>query len=114
LATSTTAEAAASMATAASATASLSSVDEYLSVVESPGLDSGGRNKASDDSGYCVVVQRDNPSLTPLLGHIRRRMLDKPAKRTSEDNVQLSLCATMRMMIESIKEKRTYLLGLAS
>jgi hypothetical protein len=36
------------------------------------------------------------------------------AKRTSEDNVQSSLFTTMRIMIESIVEKRTYLLGLAS
>jgi hypothetical protein len=114
LATSTAAVAAASMAIAASATATQPSFDEYLSVVESSGLDSGGHNNASDDSGYCVVVQSGNPSLTPLSGHVRCRMLDKLAKRTSEDNVQSSLSATLRVMIESIVEKCAYLLGLAS
>jgi hypothetical protein len=85
--TSFAAVAAASTATAASATATMPSVDEYLSVVESPGLDSSGHKDASDDSDYCVIVQSGNPSLTPLLGHVRRRMLDKLAKSTSEDNV---------------------------
>jgi hypothetical protein len=83
LATFTATVAAASMATAASATATL----QY------PGLDSGGLKDASDDSNYCVIVQSGNPSLTPLLGHVRCRMLDKLAKRTSEDNVQLSSSA---------------------
>ncbi len=59
-------------------------------------------------------MQRDNPSLTPLLGHVRRRMLDKLAKRTLEDNVQLSLFAKICMMIESIVEKCAYLLEQAS
>jgi hypothetical protein len=102
LATSTTAVAAASMAMAASAAATL----QY------PGLDSGGLEDAIDDSNYCVIVQSGDPSLTPLLGHVRRRMLGKLAKRTSEDNVQLSSSATMRLMIESIMEKCAYLLGL--
>ncbi len=104
LATSTTTVAAASMATAASATATL----QY------PGLDSGGLKDTSDDSNYCVIVQSGNPSLMPLLGHVRRRMLNKLAKRTSEDNVQSSSFATMRVMIESIMEKRACQLGLAS
>ncbi len=104
LATSTTTVAAASMATAASAAATL----QY------PGLDSGGLEDASDDSDYCVIVQSGNPSLMPLLGHVHHRMLNKLAKRTSEDNVQLSLSATMRVMIESVMEKRACLLGLAS
>jgi hypothetical protein len=113
-ATSTANLATAFMATAASASTTLSTVDEYLSAVESPGLDSGGRNDTSDDSGYCVVVQRDNPLLTPLLGHARCRMLDKFTKRSLKDNVQSSLSATMRVMIESVMEKCEYLLGLAS
>jgi hypothetical protein len=99
LATSTAAVAAASTDTAASAAAT---------------LDSGGLKDASDDSNYCVIVQSGNPSLMPLLGHVRCRMLDKLTKRTSEYNVQLSSSATMRMMIESIVEKCAYLLGLAS
>ena len=102
------------MAIAASATATQPSFDEYLSVVESPGLDSSGHEDASDDSDYCVIVQSGNPSLMPLLGHVRRRMLNKLAKRTWEDNVQLSSSATMHMMIESVVEKCEYLLGLAS
>jgi hypothetical protein len=69
---------------------------------------------ASDDSGYCVVVQRGNPPLTPLLNHVRLLMLDKLAERSLEDNVQFSLSATMRVMIKSAVEKHVYLLGLAS
>ncbi len=104
LATSNAAVAAASTDTAASAATTL----------QNPGLDSGGLKDASDDSNYCVIVQSGNPSLTPLLGHVHHRMLDKLAKRTSEDNVQSSLSTTMRMMIESIVKKHAYLLGLAS
>jgi hypothetical protein len=91
LATSTTAVPTASMAMAASAAATLSSVEEYLSMEESPGLDSGCCKDASDDSGYCVVVQRCNPSLTRLWSRGCYWMLDKLAKRSFEDNVQLSL-----------------------
>ncbi len=79
LATSTATVAAASMATAASAAATL----------QSPGLDSVGLKDASDDSNYCVIVQSGNPLLTPLSDHVHHRMLNKLAKRTSEDNVQL-------------------------
>jgi hypothetical protein len=105
LATFTAAVAAASTDTAASATTTL----------QCTGLDSGGLKDTSDDSNYyCVIVQSGNPSLTPLLGHVHCRMLDKPAKRTSEDNVQSSSSATMRVMIESVAEKHAYLLGLAS
>jgi hypothetical protein len=104
LATSMATVAAASMATAASATATL----QY------PGLDSDGLKDASDDSNYCVIVQSGNPSLTPLLGHVCHRMLNKLAKRTSEDNVQSSLSTTICVIIESIVEKCAYLLGLAS
>jgi hypothetical protein len=67
------AAAAASTDTAASAAATL----QY------PGLDSGGLKDASDDSNYCGIVQSGNPSLMPLLGHVRCRMLKKLAKRTS-------------------------------
>jgi hypothetical protein len=102
--TSTTAVAAASTATATSAAATLLS----------SGLDFGGHEDASDDSDYCVIVQSGNPSLTPLLCRVHRRMLNKLVKRTMEDNVQLSSSATMRMMIESVVEKHAYLLGLAS
>ncbi len=80
LANSTAAVAAASMDTAVSA----------ATTMQYPGLDSGGLKDASDDSNYCVIVQSGNPSLMPLLGHAHCRMLDKLAKRTSEDNVQLS------------------------
>jgi hypothetical protein len=41
-------------------------------------------------------------------------MLDKLAKRTSEDNFQSSWSARMHVMIESVVEKFAYLLGLAS
>ncbi len=85
LATSSVAVAAASTAAAASAAPTMPSVDGYLSVVESPGLDSGGHKDASDDSDYCVIVQSGNSSLTPLLGHVRRRMLAKLAKRILEE-----------------------------
>jgi hypothetical protein len=78
MATSTAAVAAASMATAVSAAATLPLVDEYLFLVESPRLDSGGHKDASDDSGYCIIVQSGNPSLTPLSGHVHRRMLGLP------------------------------------
>ena len=77
-------------------------------------MDSDGLKDASDDSNYCVIVQSGNPSLTPLLGHVCHRMLNKLAKRTSEDNVQLTLSTTMCVMIESVVEKRACLLGLAS
>ncbi len=63
LVASSAAVAAASTATAASAAATVPSVDEYLSVVESPGLDSGGHNNGSDDSDYCDIVQSGNSSL---------------------------------------------------
>jgi hypothetical protein len=114
LVTSSAAVAAASKATAAPAAASMPSVDQYLFVVESPEFDSGGHKDASDDSDYCVFVQSGNPLLTPLLGHVRHMMLDKLAKRTLEDNAQLSSSATMRVMIESVVEKHAYHLGLAS
>jgi hypothetical protein len=94
-ATSTATVAAASTSTAASAAATLSSVDEYLSVAEFPGLDSGGRNNTSDNNGSCVVVQRGNPSLMPLLGHVCCWMLNKLTKRSLEEIFQLSLSAMM-------------------
>jgi hypothetical protein len=39
-------------------------------------------------------------------------MLDKLAKRSSEDNIQSSLFAMMHVMIKSVMEKFAYLLGL--
>jgi hypothetical protein len=106
--------AAASMATAVPAAPTLPSLDEYLSMVKSLGLDFGGHKDASDDSDYCIIVQSGNPSLTPLLGNVRRRMLNKLAKRTPKGNVQSSLSAIMHVMIKSVVEKRAYLLGPAS
>jgi hypothetical protein len=104
LANSTTTVAAASTATAASATATL----------QSPGLNSGDHEDTSDDNNYCVIMQSGNPSFMPLSGHVCHRILNKLAKRTSEDNVQSSSSATLRVMIKSVAEKHAYLLGLAS
>ena len=59
-------------------------------------------------------MQSVHPTLTPLLGHACCLLLNNLVKKSSEVNVQSSLSVTMCVMLESVVQKRAYLLRLAS
>jgi len=82
------------------------------------------KSAEEEDDSDCMIME-DHPlstassstakktSFTGLCGSVRRRMIDKLSKRSSDENPHSSSVATMRVMLESIVVKREYLLGLA-